>query len=206
MKSYQQVFERFVPEHAVPYCLRLWEYFGFEFKIKRSRQTKLGDYRYTPKTKIHTITINNDLNPYSFLVTYLHEVAHLVTFKEHGHKVNPHGLEWKQSFKKVAKPVLNETVFPTPVLHALTSYFKNPKAASCSDPVLYKILKGFDAPNGKVLLKKLDAGTHFDFNGKQFTKLEKRRTRSVCLEMRTQRRFLISDLAEVKPIEVIGPC
>lgn len=197
MNNYRHVFERFVPGPAVSYCLKLWEYFGFEFKIKKSRQTKLGDYRFTPQTKIHTITINNDLNPYSFLVTYLHEVAHLVTFKEHGQGADPHGKEWKQNFKKVAAPMLNDQVFPEHVLLALTRYFKNPKAASCSDPVLYRTLKSFDHPNGKILLKKIDIGSVFHFNGKQYQKLERKRTRSLCLEVTTNRRYLISELAEV---------
>lgn len=200
--NHAQVFERFVPPEAAGYCVKLWEYFGFEFKIKKSRQTKLGDYRYSPKTKKHTISINNDLNPYSFLVTYLHEVAHLVTFEQYGHKANPHGAEWKLNFRKVARPVLNETVFPEPVLLALKNYFKNPKAASCSDPFLYNVLKQFDEPSGKILLKAIQLGASFDFNGRKFKKLEKKRTRAVCLELKSNRRYLISEIAEVSPVEI----
>lgn len=196
--EYLKVFERFVPKPAAAYCLKLWEHFGFEFKIKKSRQTKLGDYRYSHKTKLHTITINNDLNPYSFLLTYLHEVAHLVTFDEYGRRASPHGKEWKQNFVKIAQPVLSDEVFPPPIISVLTNYFKNPKAASCSDPALYNVLKQFDEPNDKVLLKKVEVGTVFDFNGRQFRKLEKKRTRSVCLELKTNRRYLISELAEIK--------
>lgn len=198
--NYQQVFERFVPPASVSYCVKLWEYFGFEFKIKKSRQTKLGDYRYVPQETRHVISINNDLNPFSFLVTYLHEVAHLVTFQEHGRKAAPHGKEWKQNFKRVVRPVLNESVFPLPVLAALNNYFKNPKASSCSDPELYNILKKFDGPNDKVSLKEIQLGASFNFNGKTYQKIEKKRTRSVCLELRTNRRYLIAEVAEVKPV------
>ena len=196
--KYLNVFERFVPEPAAAYCLKLYEYFGFEFKIKKSRQTKLGDYRYSPQTKKHTITINNDLNPYAFLVTYLHEVAHLVTFDEHGRKAAPHGTEWKNNFKRVAQPVLNQQVFPETVFIALQNYFKNPKAASCSDPVLYNILRQFDGPTDLIPLSQIKVGDIFDFQGKEFQKLEKKRTRSVCLEVKTNRRYLISEIARVK--------
>ena len=182
------------------YCVRLYTYFGFEFKIKKSRQTKLGDYRYSPQTKKHTITINNDLNPYAFLVTYLHEVAHLVTFDDHGRRAAPHGLEWKQNFKKVAQPVLHGEVFPQPVLIALTNYFKNPKAASCSDPVLYNILRQFDGPSELIALSQVGNGEVFDFQGKHYLKLEKKRTRSVCQEVKTKRKYLISEIARVKKI------
>lgn len=201
MNSTKAVFERFVPGNSVTYCCKLLDYFGFEFKIKKSRQTKLGDYRYTPKTKKHTITINNDLNQFSFLVTFLHEVAHLVTFNAHGRKAAPHGQEWKDNFKKIATPVLNESVFPAPVLLALTNYFKNPKAASCSDPILYNVLKKFDGPSDLIPLSKIAIGQLFEFNEKVYKKLEKKRTRSLCMEERSARRYLISEVAQVMLIE-----
>lgn len=197
--QYQEVFARFVPPAATAYCFKLWNHLGFEFQIKRSRQTKLGDYRFTPQTKKHTITINNDLNPFSFLVTYLHEVAHMVTFKEHGRKAAPHGTEWKQNFKKVAKPVLNETVFPPNVLLALNNYFRNPRAASCSDPTLYNVLKQFDSPSHEIPLSKIPINQLFTFKGVVFKKLEKKRTRSVCLDIGSNKRYLIPEVAPVIP-------
>lgn len=174
---------------------------GFEFKIKKARQTKLGDYRFNPKTNKHTITVNNDLNPFAFLVTYLHEVAHLMAFKQHGRRISPHGKEWKLCFKEVSEPMLTEKVFHQSVLSALKKYFKNPKASSCSDPILYQILKQFDAPSDKLLLKNISIGQRFQFNKKQFVKLEKKRTRSVCQEINSKRKYLISEIAEVIPLE-----
>lgn len=193
----EQVFQKFIPETAVSYCNKLYQKLAFEFKVKKARQTKLGDYRYDPRSDKHTITINNDLNQYAFLVTYLHEVAHLVAFKQFKRSIQPHGKEWKNSFKEIAAPMLSEEVFPKSVLAALKRYFKNPKASSCSDPVLYQILKQFDAPSDKILLKDIPIGDSFIFNKRNFTKLEKKRTRSVCKEMESGRKYLISDLAEV---------
>lgn len=186
-----------MPENAVNYCNKLYEKLGFEFKIKKARQSKLGDYRYNPKTDRHTITVNNDLNQFAFLVTYLHEVAHLLAFKQNGRRIQPHGKEWKQCFKEVAEPMLHTEVFHQSVLVALKKYFKNPKASSCSDPILYQILKQFDAENGKLLLKEIQVGTSFIFNKKKYVKLEKKRTRSVCQEVVTHKKYLISELAEV---------
>ncbi len=198
--NYKQVFERFVPLPSVDYCHQLWEKLGFDFKIKRARQTKFGDYRHDFRTSKHTITINNDLNQYAFLVTYLHEVAHLVTFNEYKGRVSPHGIEWKNNFVKVVQPILNERTFPTNVLLALNNYFKNPKASSCSDPILYNVLKRFDKPTGKVLLSSLKIGDHFYFNKKEFKKLESKRTRCVCLEVGSNRKYLISEIADVENI------
>lgn len=194
----ESIFERFVPEKAIKYCAKLYDYFGFEFKIKKSRQTKLGDYRYDRKADKHTITINNDLNPFSFLVTYIHEVAHLVTFKEHGRKVSPHGTEWKNNFRKAMSPVLNEEVFPQNVYLALSNYFKNPKASSCSDPVLYNVLRQFDQPTSSIPLSKIAIGKLFIFQGKTYLKLEKKRTRSLCEETVSKRKYLISEIASVE--------
>ena len=104
--QYYQIFEKFLPKESAQYCYDLWKKHGFEFKIKKSRKTKLGDYRFDPKIGKHIISVNNDLNQYSFLITYLHEVAHLLTFQKYKNKVAPHGEEWKNEFKLVALPVL----------------------------------------------------------------------------------------------------
>lgn len=196
----RRVFERFVPEAAVEYCDQLYTQLGFEFKIKRNRHTKLGDFRYEPRSGRATITINNDLNPYAFLITYLHEVAHHLTYKEFKGKVKPHGSEWKNCFKHLSRPVLNESVFPRVVLASLIRYFKNPKASSCSDPHLYKTLQQFDS-NPHPILDSVPMDTWFQFKLKWYRKLEKKRTRWVCEEKQSGKKYLITGLAQV---EIIG--
>lgn len=193
----KQVFQRFVPESAAGYCNELYNQLNFEFKIKKSRKTKMGDYRYDHRSGKQTITVNNDLNAYSFLITYLHEVAHLLTFDQYGRDVAPHGEEWKHTFKRVLNPVLNETVFPAEILVALRNHFNSPKATSCSDPILYELLRKYDEDNGEVLLKALSIGAVFQFNGKSYKKLEVRRTRAVCQEVNSKRKYLIALIAGV---------
>ena len=196
----EEVFRRFVPEAAVAYCNKLYQKLNFEFKVKKARSTKFGDYRIHFDSGKQTITINNDLNPYAFLVTYLHEVAHLIAFNQYGRTIQPHGKEWKQCFRDVSKPMLLESIFPPPVLNALVKYLKNPKASSCSDPALYQVLRQFDSQETKLLLQDIPVGQLFVFNGKQFIKLEKKRTRSVCKEVKTKRKYSISELADVQRI------
>lgn len=197
MKSIE-VFQKFVPPAAAEYCNTIYETQQFEFKIKKARLTKLGDFRYNPKTQKHTITINNNLNPYNFLVTYLHEIAHLHAFRDYGQTIMPHGEEWKEVFKEVSKPTLKTDVFPKEVLTTLNNYFKNPKASSCSDPVLYQVLRKYDNQDGTVFLKSLKNGQKFEFNNRAFIKLETKRTRSLCKEMKSGRKYMISELAQVK--------
>ena len=196
-----QVFEKFVPKAAVDYCNKLYETMAFEFKVTKSRRTKLGDFRFRPDKKKSTITVNNDLNPYAFLVTYLHEVAHLMTFQKFGNRVSPHGNEWKQEFISISEPMLTKEVFPPPVLNSLANYFKRPKAGSCSDPELYNALRQFDITGKAVSLQEISNRQPFVFHDKTFIRLEKKRTRWVCEEIKTKRKYLIAGIAEVELLE-----
>lgn len=195
---FKATLSKYIPAEALEYCFTLWRDDPFHFKIKKGRTTKLGDYRFNPKDQSHTITINNDLNPFAFLVTYLHEVAHLITFKKHGRKVRPHGAEWKSNFKYVALPVLNDTVFPSEVLQSLARYLKNPKASSCTDHNLLKALSAYDI-KPKKFLADINIGQEFMLGQKVFQKVSLRRTRYVCKEVATGRKYLISKSAQVEP-------
>ena len=197
----KSVFERFVPAAAVEYCDKLYSQLGFEFKIKKSRQTKLGDFRFDPRSQKATITINNDLNPYAFLITYLHEVAHHLTFKEFKGRVKPHGGEWKNCFKNITSPVLNEQTFPPNVLLSLKNYFKNPKASSCSDPILFKVLKQYDTKERGTTIDELEPNATFRFRSKIYQKQTKKRTRWTCQELNSGRIYLIPGVAEVELID-----
>ena len=200
-EDYSSVFEKFVPSTAVDYCLDLWWHFRFEFKITKNRQSKLGDYRWHPEKQKHIITVNHNLNRYSFLLTYIHEIAHLVVFEEHKNRVDPHGKEWKKAFKKLMLPVLNDTVYPDDVLRPLARYMKNPKASSYSDPALIEALYQYDEGDEKPFLKDIPELSNFHFQKKNFKKLELRRTRYLCEELRSGRKYLISQSARVQPLE-----
>ncbi|MEQ8926509.1 MAG: SprT-like domain-containing protein [Fulvivirga sp.] len=197
MNKYQLALSKFMPEPAVNYCYELWAKHNFKLSIKKKRQTKLGDYKYNPKTKSHYITVNNDLNPYSFLITYIHEVAHLVTFQDYGRRAAPHGKEWKSVFKNLMLPLLNNNIFPDDVLRTLASYLKNPKASSCNDHALTKMLSKYDEKNG-VFLEEIPTGKVFKLGNRTFKKESLRRTRFVCEEIPTGRKYLISKSALVE--------
>jgi predicted SprT family Zn-dependent metalloprotease len=108
--------QRHLPPNAVDYCLDLWERNNFVFQVKNPRRSKLGDYRYVPTSGRHYISVNKDLNPYAFLITYLHEVAHLLTFRKHGRRAKPHGIQWKRNFRDITYPVMTPSVFPEALL------------------------------------------------------------------------------------------
>ena len=92
------VLAQYMPLSAAPIISKWIDYFQCEFKISKNRATKLGDYRHPFKNNGHKISVNNNLNSYAFLVTTVHEFAHLLTWNEYKNKVKPHGNEWKNNF------------------------------------------------------------------------------------------------------------
>lgn len=200
----QQTFNQFVPPSAVDYCILLWHENKFDLKITKKRLTKLGDYKYDFRTKRHTITINHDINKYGFLITYLHEIAHLKAFNKYGNKILPHGIEWKAEFQILLKPVLNASTFPESIYKALTNYIINPKASSCSDPVLAEAIRSYNVKKKGFSLIEIEQGEKFIFSNRVFIKEEIKRTRYVCQEVKTGKRYLIPKIAEVVKIEKEG--
>lgn len=200
----KNLLSKHIPDHALLYCVELWGKYPFRFKASSKRSTKLGDYRYFPKDKSHTITVNNDLNPYSFLVTYIHEVAHRVTFEEHGRKVSPHGSEWKLTFKHLMLPLLNTSVFPEDILKPLAGYLKKPAATTHANIPLLKALRKHDIQRQENTrtLDEIAIGEQFTFHKRTFEKIKTKRTRAVCREVISNRNYLISTAAEVNVLSV----
>ncbi|UII22815.1 SprT-like domain-containing protein [Fulvivirga ligni] len=199
-KRFKEALKKHLPEAALDYCHTLWHENNFSLKIKKKRASKLGDYRYDPSTKKHTISVNNNLNPYSFLITYVHEVAHLLTFTEHKRSVKPHGAEWKRAFRNLMTPVLNTTVFPNEVLLPLKKYLQNPKASSCNDHRLMTALRPFDSGKSTLQLSDIPTGELFKLNNRVFRKESLRRTRYVCSEVSSKKKYLISKITEVEAV------
>jgi hypothetical protein len=172
------------------------------FSIVKSRATKLGDFRAGLQGEKHKITVNGDLNKFSFLITSLHELAHLNTFNSFGRAVMPHGEEWKTAFKKLLLPIIDSKKLPQDIENALVNSLVNMKASSCTDHQLSRVLLKYDKkPQGMVILEELPVNSVFSLNGRDFVKGPLRRKRYVCQEVRSKRSYLVSSLAQVSPIE-----
>jgi SprT protein len=196
------ILKKYLPEGSAEYAHDiLWKY-GIQLRIKKPRATKLGDYRPPKPGEAHRISINKNLNKFAFLVTFLHETAHLINFEKRGFKVQPHGLDWKQEFKVVTQPMLQETILPNDVQHALNRYLKNPKASSCTDPFLFKTLRNYDdRPDHLVLVEAIPFQTLFQTkDGRIFRKLDKLRSRFRCVEEKTGKIYLVPGLIEVEVV------
>lgn len=197
----QKVLSKYIPEKAVA-LISEWIYtYDFKLKIKKSRSTKLGDYRSPYKGKNHIISVNNDMNPYAFLITLVHEIAHLCNYEEHKNRVKPHGKEWKNHYKSLMNHFLGKDIFPEDVETALNNYMSNPAASSCSDINLLRVLKKYDANTTGVILEELPEGSTFSYNKKRhFIKGERIRKRYKCQEVGTNKVYLFNPIAEVEPL------
>lgn len=172
------------------------------FAITNPRATKLGDYRAPMQgEKFHRISVNGNLNQYSFLITTLHEFAHLETYLMHGRNVKPHGDEWKQQYRVRLWPAIQTGNLPKEIESALMVSLTNTKASSCTDTQLSRVLRQFDKrPAHEIILEELPNNAIFALQGRAFRKGELRRTRFLCEEVATKRTFLVHALATVESI------
>jgi SprT protein len=191
---------RFIPQAAVPRVLEYLHHYKVHLTITRERKTVLGDYRHAAGHKTHRISVNGNLNPYSFLITLVHELAHLVTFMQYGNRVQSHGREWKNIYALLLKDFLQKEIFPAVVEKALLKSMHDLPASSCADEDLMRVLKQFDkAENGLVMVEQLAEGQLFDTGeGRLFKKGKQLRKRFQCTEVKTGRVYLFSPIYEVK--------
>ncbi|TKC13307.1 SprT family zinc-dependent metalloprotease [Pedobacter polaris] len=187
-----------MPAPAAPIISKWIDYFQCEFKISKNRTTKLGDYRHPFKDKGHKISVNNDLNQYAFLVTTVHEFAHLLTWNDHKNKAKPHGIEWKNNFKRMMNPFFEIQVFPPDIHQTIIKYLNNPAASSCTDLTLARALKKYDINLATNRIEELPLNTVFTLkDGRKFKKGERIRKRYRCVCLDNGNIYLFNPLAEV---------
>ncbi len=201
---YLEVLKKCIPHKALSYTCEFLLQHNVELKITKKRSSKFGDYRTPFKGKSHIITINGDLNQFAFLITLLHEMAHLSCFVKHGFKrsIKPHGKEWKDEFKHHMTPFIQLKLFPQDVLKAVFDYIQNPGSSSCSDEHLMRSLKKYDPKSELLFLEELPENAFFSIGKERiFRKGPKQRKHYKCLCLNNKRMYLVSPLAEVKKVE-----
>jgi SprT protein len=197
----------FLPPAAVLHVEPVLAAYPLEVRIARPRRTKLGDHRPpAAPARPHRISINSDLNPYAFLTTLLHEVAHAATWERHGprrRRTRPHGVEWKREFEAILAPVVAASVLPDDVAKALARSMRNPAAATCSDRELVLALARYDpTPVNRMRVEDLAEGAFFRVdNGHAFRAGRQVRTRRQCYEWGSGREYRVHGLLLVEPLE-----
>jgi hypothetical protein len=197
-----EVLKKYLPEHAVLPVFELIKLNGVHLKIVNERKTRHGDYRRHPSGK-HQITVNANLNKYRFLITLVHEIAHLAAFEKYGRMIKPHGNEWKITFQRLMVPFIRPEIFPQHLLPLLARHFRNPSASSDTDTTLSLALKQFDQQNDKNYVFEIPYGSIFRIsNGKIFKKIAVRTKRFECIEISTGKTYLFNPNAEVELLKL----
>lgn len=134
------VLQSLIPEGALPLIHQWSEQYRVTYFVVAPRKTKLGDHRHDSSRKISIITLNQDSNPYRFLVTLVHELAHAKVRFESAVPVAPHGKEWKAAVSAMMFEMKDCGVFPYDVEVAIERHFSSPKYTDTIDPVFARIL------------------------------------------------------------------
>lgn len=194
--------QQFLPPHTYAAVLQYLHTYKVHLTVARARSSILGDYRHRTRQQTHRISVNGNLNKYAFLITLLHELAHLLTFEQWGNSVQAHGKEWKGAFGQLLAQFIQHKVFPPDIEKALLQSISNPAASSCADINLLKTLRRYDAVTDSMkLVEELMPEALFKTrDGRVFKRGDKMRKRFKCEEVATGRLYLFSPVYEVEPV------
>jgi hypothetical protein len=190
----------YLPPGTYDAVLNYLRQYKVHLTVARERKSILGDYRHSTHHANHRISVNGNLNSYSFLITLLHELAHLLTFEQYGNKVLAHGREWKNIYAKMLAQFIQHKIFPGDIEAELIRSLQNPAASTCAEDGLLRILRKYDAKESHHrLVEELSINELFrTSDGRVFKKGEKLRKRYKCVEVKTGKLYLFSPVYEVE--------
>jgi len=196
-----QALAAYLPDNSFEHVVGYINHFKIHLTVTRQRKSVLGDYRHAGGWGNHKISINGNLNKYEFLITFLHELAHLFTYEQHKNKVEPHGIEWKNNYSQLLQDFTQRNIFPPDIVAALQKSIKNPSATANGETELLMVLRNYSQqlrPGFTIVDNIPNGGEFITENGRHFKKVGKRRKRYECVELSTGRRYSFSGLSEVK--------
>ncbi len=191
----------YLPQGSFEKVVQYIIHYKIKFTVSKARKTLLGDYRPPFQGQGHRISVNGNLNMYSFLITFIHELAHLTTFEQYGSRVRPHGKHWQSHYTILLEEFLQLQIFPSDLVSAIRKTQYNPAASSCSEVHLSRALAKYDENElGLVMVEQLPVGAYFiTKDGRLFKKGEKRRTRYFGVEVKSGKLYLFAGVYQVKP-------
>jgi SprT protein len=194
--------QQFLPPSTYEPVLVYLHHYHVHLTVARERKSVLGDYRHRIGGKNHRISVNGNLNRFAFLITLLHELAHLLAFEKFGNRISPHGREWKNVFGQLLAQFIEHDVFPDDIKRSLMDSLHNPAASSCSDEDLLRVLKRYDEQETHlVFVEAIPEGSLFKtHDGKVFRKGVKIRKRYKCEEIKTKKIYLFSPIYEAERV------
>ncbi len=196
-----QALAAYLPDNTFDLVTAYLHHYKVHLTITRQRKSVLGDYRHAAQGGNHRISINGNMNKFEFLVTLLHELAHLLTFELHKTRVEPHGKEWKSQYSRLLVDFVQHKVFPADIEQALKKSILNPAATANGETDLLLVLRRYDErkKEGYLPVADIPEGSLFQTdNGRIFRKGARRRKRFECVEVKTGLAYTFSPIAEVR--------
>lgn len=194
----------YLPDGTFEPVVQLINQYKVHLTVTRARKSVLGDYRHAVLGANHKITVNGNLNKYEFLITLLHELAHLLCFEQYRNRVEAHGKEWKNIYSTLLVSFIQLGIFPADIQKSLQKTLLNPAATANGETALLLVLRKYDAvkKEGYSFVAHLAEGTLFEsLKGRIFRRGKKRRIRIECVEVATGHLYSFSALTEVRVVE-----
>ena len=191
----------YLPDGAFEPVVSLINQYKVHLTVTKARKSVLGDYRHAFQGANHKISVNGNLNKYEFLITLLHELAHLLCYEQYRNRVDAHGKEWKSINGHLLAQFIQQGIFPDDIKKALSKTLLNPAATANGETKLLLVLRKYNEIKkvGVALVAHIAEGILFEsLNGKIFKRGKKRRIRIECVEVATGQVYSFSALTEVK--------
>ena len=193
----------YLPDGSFEPVVHLINVYKVHLTVTKARKSVLGDYRHAALGANHKITVNGNLNKYEFLITLLHELAHLLCFEQFRNRVEAHGKEWKNIYSALLSEFIQLQIFPADIQKSLQKTLLNPAATANGETKLLLVLRKYNTmqKEGFAFVANIAEGTLFEsLNGKIFKRGKKRRIRIECIEIASGQVYSFSALTEVKVI------
>jgi len=197
MKELREILVAYIPESALNMVVDLISGNNVQLNICRNRKTKLGDYRPPQNGYLfHRISINYNLNEFEFLVTLIHEFAHLLVWNKHKNRVEPHGIEFKSTYYSLLKQFVENNIFPEDIKNAIQMIETTPENAKLE---MGRAMQKYSENNQDLFfVEEIPLNSNFKtIDGRTFQKLEKLRKRYKCICLNDKRKYLFHPLAKV---------
>jgi SprT protein len=173
------------PESALPALRRLLDGLPVLINVTKNRRSKHGDYRRSPCRHYGIVTVNAFGNPWQFLFTLLHELAHAEVHIHHGARTRPHGIQWKTIFSRLLLDFAGQDLFPESLTPLIRRHAMKPRYSTCADLKLAIALREYDTLDHRPMVAELPRGQRFSLDGvRVLTRRELSRTRYKCTTAR----------------------
>ncbi len=198
-------FQGMISDHALLYFSQLLENKTVVIRQVNVRKSKYGDFRYFRNKPTPVITVNKQMSSDALTFILAHEISHFLVYSQFGRISEPHGQQWKNVFSKILVSLVQMSCFSKECQDELCKFSRTPRATVSRGSELFNQLFPSDELSaGMLSLESLTNGELFQIPGhlNVFKKGALRRTRYVCLCMKTRKQYLFSRNLKVNTLNI----